>query len=359
MTRMKETMTDRERIEAMLKGEKPDRVPVWPFDYSAFAVANARYDFATIYDHPDKALEAQQWCCEQYGWVFVPTFGFASYGGWEFGGEIKWPTGEYNQIPSLVRHAVATEEDAWNLKLPNVETAGFTPLLTKFSELASKVELNNKPFKLIAVNQGPFNIACNVCGLDNFLKWTIRKPDLAHHILRLTTDFLLKSIELFKNMFGTDQVLPFTVEATTSNQVISPKKFEDFAFPYEMELHQKILSLGYKHIYCHICGEQNANLPLWAKVPRGNPGIVSIGHEIDLLTAAEHFSNDIIMGNINPTTVLTGTAKEVYEASKLVIEKGKKCSVGFIFSPGCTMPPATSSINAWMLTKAANDFGWY
>ena len=39
--------------------------------------------------------------------------------------------------------------------------------------------------------------------------------------------------------------------------------------------------------------------------------------------------------------------------------KGKKCSGGFIFSPGCDLPPTILPINAWMMTKAARDFGWY
>jgi uroporphyrinogen decarboxylase len=117
--------------------------------------------------------------------------------------------------------------------------------------------------------------------------------------------------------------------------------------------------MGFKHIYSHICGEQNANLEKWAEIPMGNPGIISIGHEIDVLTAAKYFPNDIILGNLDPSIVQTGTPQEVYDSSKEIIEKGMQCSGGFIFSPGCQMPPKAPAINAWMLTKAAQDFGRY
>ena len=36
MTRKRDRMTDRERVEALLNGRKPDRVPVWPFADNAF-----------------------------------------------------------------------------------------------------------------------------------------------------------------------------------------------------------------------------------------------------------------------------------------------------------------------------------
>jgi uroporphyrinogen decarboxylase len=94
--------------------------------------------------------------------------------------------------------------------------------------------------------------------------------------------------------------------------------------PYTKDLNEKSLSLGYKHIFCHICGEQNMNLPYWAQNPFGDPGFISFGHQVDLETATEYFPNDIIVGNLEPAIIQTGTPKEVYEAARKVIEKGKR-----------------------------------
>lgn len=352
-------MTDRQRIEALLRREKPDRVAVWPFSAVGFSALNAGYSIADAYTSPKKSLEAQRWCCEQYGWVFGPFFSYAAYGGWEFGGDIKWPSSKFDQAPSVSRYPVETEEDIWRLKLPDVKKAGFIPLYMEFYKLAARERLDNEPFNVIAVDDGPFGLAANICGPDKLCKWTIKNRNAAHHLLRLATDHLLQLGKYWKENFGIEGVLPFTGEATTSNQLISPKTFKEFALPYVKEVHENILSLGYKHIYCHICGEQNANLPFWAQVPMGDPGIISVGHEVDLLRAAQYFPNDIILGNIEPAIVQTGTPEQVYEISRLVIEKGKKCSGGFIFSPGCELPPMAPPINVWMMTKAVNDFGWY
>lgn len=356
----KATMTDRERIEAMLRREKPDRIPIWPFATHGFAVVNAGFTIAEGYNKPEKALEAQRGCCDQYGWVFAPMIGYAAYGGWEFGGEIKWPSGEYDQAPSVARQPVETEEDVAKLKKPDVETAGIIPITIEFNKLSAQERLDNEPFNVLSRGAASaFTIAGNIVGAEKFCRWVMKSPNVVHQLMRLATDFNIETCQYWKDTFGIDGVLPFGSEPISSNQLISPKHFEEFAFPYLKEVNEKALEMGYKHLYVHVCGEQNANLPFWSKIPMGDPGILSFGHEVELETAVKFFPNDIIVGNIDPTIIAFGTPEQVYEAAKTVIEKGKKCSGGFALSPGCQMPPKAPPLNTYIMTKAVNDFGWY
>jgi uroporphyrinogen decarboxylase len=145
-----------------------------------------------------------------------------------------------------------------------------------------------------------------------------------------------------------------------SNQVISPKYFETFLLPYQKELHEKILGMGIKHIFCHICGDQNLNLPYWTQVPMGNPGIVSFGHEVDLTTAVKYFGDTcIVAGNVEPAVIHAGTHEQVYRLAREAIEKAKDAPRGFILMPGCGISPLTPPYNVFMLKKATNDLGWY
>ena len=80
---------------------------------------------------------------------------------------------------------------------------------------------------------------------------------------------------------------------------------------------------------------------------------------MDLETASRYFPNDIIQGNVEPAIIQTGTPEEVYELSRICIEKGKNHPGGFILSPGCEMPANAPSYKVWMMRKAINDFGWY
>jgi uroporphyrinogen decarboxylase len=358
VTRTKANMTDKQRVEALLRREKPDRVPIWPFSVG-FSMVYTKTSVAAAYNNPAVSLAAQRKTCQDFGWVFIPMMVYASFGAWEFGGDIKWPSGEFDMAPMVTRHPVETEEDVWELKVPDVKTAGIVPLQTEFYKLSSQESLDNEPFNALCYAGGPFTKASNVVGPDTFCKWLIKKPDAAHHVLRLVTDFMKNLAEYWKDTLGIAGVLPWGADPSSANQVISPKNFEEFALPYTKDLNVKILSLGYKHIFCHICGEHNLNLPYWAQIPMGNPGLVSVGHEIDLETAAEYFPNDIIIGNLEPAIIQTATPEEVYEASRKIIEKGKKIQGGFIFAPGCEMAPKAPPENAKMMTKAADDFGWY
>jgi uroporphyrinogen decarboxylase len=125
------------------------------------------------------------------------------------------------------------------------------------------------------------------------------------------------------------------------------------------ELYKEVRAMGVKHIYVHFCGDQNRNLPYWAQIDYGDPGILSFGHEVDLETAGKYFPKDIIMGNIEPVVIQTGTPEKVYELTKNVIEKGKKCPGGFMLAPGCEMPPLAPEENVWAIMQAVSDFGWY
>ena len=121
-----------------------------------------------------------------------------------------------------------------------------------------------------------------------------------------------------------------------------------------------MLSMGVKHIFYHICGEQNLNLPYWAQMPMGNPGICSIGSQIEITTAIEHLGDiAIIAGNIEPNIIQTAKPQQVYELCKKAIEVGKKASWGFMLMPGCETPPTAPPYNVYMMRKAIDDFGWY
>jgi uroporphyrinogen decarboxylase len=356
MVTEKARMTDRERVEALLRREKPDRVPDWPI---AQGVNTVYYggSIADFYSKPDVSLAAQRKACRDLGWVFFPTMG--AWSATLFDGEVSLPTGEFSQAPTITKYAVETEEDAWNLKKPDVLTSPAVLMRKEFYELSSRERLDNEPFNVIAWAGGPFSNTSSICGVEKMNKWMIRKPEVAHHLLKKTVEYFIELTQYWKDMFGIEGVLPFMGEPAASNQIISPKLFEQFALPYIKEVCEAVLAMGYKHIFVHICGEQNLNLPFWAQIPFGDPGIISIGHEVKLETAAEYFPNDIILGNLEPAIIQVKTPDEVYEAARQVIEEGKKIPGGYIFSPGCELPPRAPVENIRAITRALNDFGWY
>lgn len=351
-------MNNRERVAALLNREKPDRVPIYSFG-NAFALVNDGKPIVAAYNDPDKAIASLIKAAEEFDWIFSPTLNYAMVGAWEFGGEIKWPDGEFSQAPTVKRYPVEKPEDVFKLTLPEISRAGMVPMQKTYYEKVSRIVADNNPWKVIFQMEGCFSLAANICGGNQFFRWTLKNPKATERLLRLSTDFLVELARYWKSLFGTERVMPWGGAPSSSNQLISPKLFERYVFPYIKECHQKILDMGYKTIFKHICGEHNRNLPFWAQIPMGDPGIVSFGHEVDLETAAEHFPHDIIVGNLIPSIIQTGTAEEVYQATRDVVKKGMGLSSGFIFGPGCGLPPLAPEENVRAITKAVNDFGWY
>lgn len=349
-----ETMTNKERMKAVLNRQPSDRVPYIHRGYG-FCAKNVGYDIADIYEDPTKSFFAQYYTAQQYNSDGTPFYTFVSYGSWEFGGEIHWPVDRYASGPSVSKRPISKPEDLDNLVLPDPKTAGCIPKAMEFAKLQEKNDV-----QIAFLCGSPFTHAANLCGVETFMKWLIRKPEAVHKALRLMTDHILQVAEYFIDTFGAGKVLARSAAPSESNMLISPKHFENFALPYLKELHEEVLKMGAERFYCHICGEQNANLVHWTKIPFGDPGILSFGHEVTIEDAAKAFPQHIICGNLDPQIIAKGTPQEVYEGSIKVIEEGKKyCPGRFIFMSGCEIPSITPAYNIYMMQKAVEKYGRY
>jgi uroporphyrinogen decarboxylase len=358
MTGNRKVMTDKQRIEALLNRKRPDRIPVWPFACNGFAVIYNKLPLAAAYTDPDACYEAVRKTCLDFGWVFWPGMMYASIGAWEFGGEIRMPGGDYDQAPMIIRNPVEKDDDVYNLKWPGPDS-GFFPIARRYAELALQNKSENAPFNATIGAGGAFGLACNIVGTDRFLRWLIKKPSLAHYLLDTISAWQLSELTSKGETPCTEGVLCMSGGATSSNSLISPKQFEEFVLPAIQTGQKKLRALGYKTTYVHICGEHNLNLPYWAQVDFGDPGIIGVGHEVKLETAARYFPGNIILGNLEPAIVQQGTPEEVYEETKKVVLEGKNLPGGYIFSTGCDLPPRSPIENIKMMNKAVDDFGWY
>lgn len=345
-------MTSIKRVDALLKAKSVDRVPFFPI-IQGFCAKNVGYPVSSIYNDPDRSFQAQLWTQQQYGYDSDPFFAYASYRGWESGEDAKFEGNEWEQAPPHGKPPVQYEEDIENLCLPDVKTAGLFPQAMRFSKLQKKFGMT-----ATVVLGGAFTIAGNICPLENLLHYMIRQPELMHRLLRLATNHIVDVVRHWVDTFGAESVIVYMWETLANNRIISPRQFKDFVLPYQREIHLFILATGIKHILCHICGDHNLNLPYWAQIPMGDPGIVSVGHEVDLDAAVKYFgTTSIVAGNIDPAIIQNGTPQQVYELCKQTIKKGKHAPRGYIMMSGCEVPVATPPYNLYEMVKAIDDFG--
>lgn len=73
-------------------------------------------------------------------------------------------------------------------------------------------------------------------------------------------------------------------------------------------------------------------------------------------TVAEAY-NDPDIGNIDPTILLDESSNQIFERSRIALEKGKRAPGGFVLGPGCDIPLMTPSQNLHAMTKAVEDHG--
>ena len=327
-------MTTGERMKAIALGQRPDRVPFF-LSAMGFCAQVTGYPTARIFDDPEKSFWAQTWTQELFGSDGGPSYSFSMSISWDFGGKIKFPTSQWQQVPDVENFPVATEADVQRLEIPDVKTAPSIKLAMEFSRICQQ---NHRPIMFSAGS--PFTFAGNLCGLDQLCRWMMKKPELAHKLLRVSTDFCLQIAQYWIDTFGVQRVTPFVPMPSESNDVISPKQYEEFAFPYMKEFCEKALEMGIRRFNCHVCGEQNLNLPLISRIPMGKSALVSFGHQVDLTTAIEYFGDKcIIVGNVEPAIIQNGTPEQVYELCRQAIEKAKYSPNGFVLCPGCELPP--------------------
>lgn len=347
-------MSPDERLWAFLGNEKVDRVPFIPF-ILGYCHKLSGCALADIYAHPEKSFRAQMDAREIHGYEGFPFFGASCYGAWEFGGEIEFPYGEFDQAPKIKRLPITRPEEIEDLEVPNVRVAGNIPHMMEFAKLQEK---HGMP--VTVHNNSPFSRIGNIIGLDTVTKMMIKTPDLVHKLMRKVTDFLILVTEYWVEEFGAARVISFGGTPVESEQVISPKHFAEFAFPYMKELHEKAAKMGIRQFWTHLCGRQENNFSLLSQLPYGEPGIVSVSEEVDLRLAYEYFGQKhAIAGNVNPVLVQVGTPQQVYEATREAILIGKQFKKGFVLMGGCEIAPSVPPINVHYMMKALNDFGWY
>ncbi|MCL5735914.1 MAG: uroporphyrinogen decarboxylase family protein [Actinobacteria bacterium] len=349
-----ETMSSAERMGALMRGERPDRVPVIPFIFGHTALVCGQ-PLARAFDDAEESFRCQVLAAEMYGYDGGPLYAYASAGGWEFGGDVEFPAKKYSGATVVTRTPIQNEDDVYTLPVPeDITKAGALPIALG---LARKQAEHGMPVTLQIGS--PLTWAGSVIGEERMMVWLIKKPELVHIVLDKVSQFLIKVAEHYTKEFGAEKLMAFHGAATESNMLISPKQFETFVLPYLQRINSRVLDLGVTSFFIHICGEQNKNLKFWQQVPVTRQTVMSFGREVELATAMEMFPEQIIAGNVDPTIIQESRAEEVLRQAKECIEVAKYHKGGYILMAGCDVPPQAPPVNVFQMVKAAREFGRY
>jgi len=343
-------MTSLERALTVINLGIPDRVPV---DLHNFCVAAEMLgeSYESVFTHGEKIAESQILAWEEFRHdillVEVGTTTTAEVVGCEV---------EYrdHDAPFVTKPVLSRLEDINKLEVPDPYRSGIQMREMLKAVRILKDKLGDKVFIMGRADQGPFDLATQIRGYDNFLMDLAErnKLDLIHKLLdfcrQVTTRYALALIAA--GAHGTS-----IGESAAGPDVVSPTTYEEFAFPYEKKMIQELKKKGII-IANHICGNVDAIID---KMVATGAEIIEIDHKTDLKEAKKVCAGKTcILGPIDTERLRRGTPEEIEKLCKKAIEIASPGG-GFILGPGCAMAGNTPLENIHSLVKSAKKYGVY
>jgi hypothetical protein len=202
----------------------------------------------------------------------------------------------------------------------------------------------------------PFTQLMELFGYERALMYLIDEPDRCRAILAAYAQGAA-DLGVRQARRGVDAVL--ISSAFAGGGFISPGQYRQFVLPYEAQLVGRIQQEDVP-VYTHTCGRLGDRLELMAET--GIDGIDTLDPpplgSVDLEDAKRRVGDRVFFkGNIDPVgTLLTKTRAEVREDALWRLKIGSRRG-GYILSSACSVSPRVPPDNLSVLVEASEEFG--
>ncbi len=366
----------RARVEKVRRFEVPDRVPVIPALAHRFLVPKTGVRFRDYYADPEVMLRtqilAQKWLMENIRtdahsiigpWVGAWTDFQNAFEAGSLGVEIMFPD---DDIPWVGPGWVRTEADLRRLEAMDFVggpvNARQVAYRRRMLDIADKYPVRfeggpvffpGRAASLTHTSDGPFGVAGDLMGQTEIFQAVLERPDFVKELLRIVTDKLIayldfcweeESLPVPKDLAWTDDLAVGLSEAT----------YRDIVLPFEKKLRFHFdgrLSL-------HMCGKTDHLLETFARDLEIHE-FQGFGYEVSLERVASVMGGKVVLlGNVNPMLIHSGTSEDVRAATRRVIEVlGPRR--GLIIQDGNNIPPGSPAANINAMMEAAETYGRY
>jgi len=340
-----------ERVKAVLDGRIPDRVPVCLINFIC-ACRIAGYSVKECFTDGKKLAQSQIVAQEKFGHDMIHlqngVVGIVE----SLGGEVKFFD---DKCPELAEPIIRNLSEFHKLKFPNFHKSG--TLLAELIKAARIISssLDNKVFLRFDAEIGPFSIAAELMGLENFLLQLVENPrnwKYARRLLNFCSEIVIQLAKILRSVgahlsgFGDGFIGP---------DVCSPSYYSRFGYPHHRSIVTRCKKEGIDMVI-HMCG--NAT-PIMDYLVNAGAMALELDYKIDMEGCRRITENKLtIIGNVNPTTVCRGTPEQIMsEAIKAIRVLGRRGY--FILGPGCDLPYETPDENLYALIETAKQYGEY
>lgn len=336
-------MNSRERVLAHLAGRPVDRLPVMPITMQfACGLLGVRYrDYAT--DHRI-LVEGQLRVAEQFEFDYVNTMSDPAREAADCGAVVEY----FENSPAALVEGQALLADKSRLAgLTEPDPLGGGRMHNGVQAIALFKERLRGEKLIEGWIEGPVAEAADLRGINTLMLDFHDDPafvrDLFEFVVAMELRFARAQIEAGADLIGIG-------DAAAS--LVGPVIYREFVWPYEKKLVDGLRAMGAR-ARLHICGNTRFILAGMGQLGCAVVDLDSMSSMAD--GRAKMGPNQILLGNINPVTVLrAGTPDSVRQA---VAECHQQAGARFIVGAGCEVPRDTPPDNVRVFAEYARSAG--
>lgn len=340
----KEKMISYQRVMCVLEGKKPDISPIVPI-VREWCSKQAGIEFIDELESVEKHVYSQSYCVNQFGYDIVWDLAGCHSESEAMGSVLKIVKG---YLPSVEKPAVGD----YKKDLPRLQL--FNPYRNKrLSTILEGTRRLKKRFDgevpIMGFVQSPFRHASMLRGSENIMRDMYKQKEN----LRELCEIALSSLIVYAvAVISAGADILFIGDPTSSGDAISKKQWEDWELPLTTRLIKLVKRSGVKTIM-HICGNTEDRLESLALT---GVDCLSLDEAVDFENARKILGPSYcLMGNVSTTLMATGSAEEVEEETKEVIQKAGKDG-HLLLSGGCLLAENCPPENVRAMVKTAKEY---
>ncbi len=347
---MTEGFVGKQRVSAAFKktftdkDPELDRIPAYIFS----GACNAQLIGANIREFlqdPQVFAKAQIAAYERYKPDIMIMMWDLSMDIEAMGNELRYPD---DSMSVVTKEFLTDKGNLSSLQVPDPHKDGRLP---GYLEACIETKKVVKDAPVSAVIAGPWTIAMGLRGATNTLRDSIKDPDFLHELMEVTSEATIRFTEALSEI----GVGVGYSEAPASCDLISPKMYQDFVFPYHKKIvdHFKAQKIG---VGLHVCGNATPILDDLVKTGVSN---ISVDSGTDLTKAAEAARGKaVLIGNVPTEMFLADSKAEMKQAIEECIKKATNDS-GYLLAPGCEVPTIAPPEKIDWFMQLAEEVGSY
>jgi len=354
-----EYMTPKERVEAALNLEQPDRVPIVPLAGMDLAATYYGLPTGPMHKDPPKAVEAMVKFFDEFGqWDGYTTIPLTKATYLIQGCKVKTPGEElpdnyylqFDEGEWMTVDDYKTIADIGWSRFVNTEFVyriykNLTPEdLDKYTKQAlglllhAQTEWREK--RTVGIQTGyayihPFFKLSLSRSLIKFTQDLYQRPELVEAALDTMTDELIREVKNACRLTGGNIV--FIPEERAEGAIYPLKIFERFWWPFTKRIVEKLNDKGITPWF-HLDQNWDLNIPYFKELPRASC-FLDLDGLTDIFRAKEILKDHLcIMSDVSASLFSIGSPKQVQDYVKKLIDK-LGVDGGHILGSGCEVPP--------------------